>query len=453
LLFAFMLTIVFFVSEMILVRETSELHQFTSRSARLRVCFVAGVESVFTFSSPLELRSPVSLVTQSFSNYVLVFITAIFSALITSQLTASQANNPPPAMATLAGARIGIQGVLLKSFVAGPRMNAVPIVYDTLDGAIVGFYGDNPDRLDGVATQTDIINYFQAVYGPTSSRKTVQTGRFTATGSAEPRGYLISRTLDRGSYSRFNIALQRLRESGQLAALIASDVPGPPPHDSSDISLPAVAVRAVFFATIAAACAMGGVFFTLLAYDIASGRLRHRIQEEPEVAPPVRQQVQHDTAETSFTDSLRRRIRQRIAAIAAGKSAAAAAAAAAAKGHRVPDDAGTGRMIVTSFSARHGPVPPVYFSVTPASPSLDPDSPGLESGPGRPPAMAAAAASEGGTDGSASDSEDSALGQARAVEWQRLQELAGDLRVLAAYVEARVRARVCVRLYLWSMSY
>jgi hypothetical protein len=286
LLFAFMLTVVYFVSEMTLVRNTSQLRKIKYRSARLRVCFVAAIESVFTFSSPLELRSPLSMVLLTVSNYVMIFLIGIFTALITSQLTASKANIRPPVLSAMAGARIGIQGVLLKSFVAGPRMNAVPIVYDTLDGAVAGFYGDNPDRLDGVATQTDIINYFQAAYVQTSTRNTAQTVPFTATGSPEPRGYLLSRELDPDTVERFNIALQRLRESGQLAAFIAADIPGSPPPDSSDIFLPAFVVRAVYITAVAAACAMGGVFLMLLLYDATSGRLfrprRERVPKAPD---------------------------------------------------------------------------------------------------------------------------------------------------------------------------
>jgi hypothetical protein len=157
-LFIFSITLIFLVAETFLVRNSSELRHIRSYSACLRISLIAAIETVFTFS----LRSPVSMLTVAVTSYVMVFHLAICTALITSQLTAKQANTAPPALESLAGARIGIQGVLLKAFLAGPRVNAVPVVYDVLDGPVAAFYaGDNPDALDGFATQTEIVNYFQ----------------------------------------------------------------------------------------------------------------------------------------------------------------------------------------------------------------------------------------------------------------------------------------------------
>jgi hypothetical protein len=161
-IFIFGITLIFLVAETYLVRNSSELRHIHSYSARLRISFMAAIETVFTFSCPFDLRSPVSMLTVAVTSYAMVFFMAVFTALITSQLTAKQANTAPPALESLAGARIGIQGVLLKAFLAGPRVNAVPVVYDVLDGPVAAFYaGDNPDALDGFATQTEIVNYFQ----------------------------------------------------------------------------------------------------------------------------------------------------------------------------------------------------------------------------------------------------------------------------------------------------
>ncbi len=33
-----------------------------------------------------------------------------------------------------------MQGLLLKAFLAGPRVNAIPVVYDTLEGPVADFY-------------------------------------------------------------------------------------------------------------------------------------------------------------------------------------------------------------------------------------------------------------------------------------------------------------------------
>jgi hypothetical protein len=161
-LFIFGISLIFLVAETFLVRHSSELRDIRSYSARLRVSLVAAMESVFTFSCPLDLHSPFSMLTVAVTSYAMTFVLAVFTALITSQLTAKQANAAPPALESLAGARIGIQGVLLKAFLAGPRVNAIPVVYDVLDGPVAAFYaGDNPDALDGFATQTEIVNYFQ----------------------------------------------------------------------------------------------------------------------------------------------------------------------------------------------------------------------------------------------------------------------------------------------------
>ena len=169
-LFIFGTTLIIFIAEIFLVRNSSELRRIRSYSARLRISLIAAIESVFTFSCPLNLRSPVSMLTVAVASYVMIFFMAVFTALITSQLTAKQANTAPPALEGLAGARIGIQGVLLKAFLAGPRVNAIPVVYDVLDGPVAAFYsGDNPDALDGFATQTEIVNYFQVLHEPCRS--------------------------------------------------------------------------------------------------------------------------------------------------------------------------------------------------------------------------------------------------------------------------------------------
>jgi hypothetical protein len=434
-LFAFVLTAVYFVSESSLVRNSSELLQIKYRSARLRVSFIAAVESVVTSASPLELRSPLSMFILYVSKYLLIFIMAIFTALITSQLTASQANNPPPGLSALAGARIGIQGVLLKPFVAGPRMNAIPVVYDTLDGAIVGFFADNPDRLDGVATQTDIINYFQAVYGPDSPRQTVQTDPFTAAGSPEPRGYLLSRALDSDVVTRFNSALERLRESGQLAAFIAADVPGPPPDDSNDISLPDTSVRAVFLAAKAAAGAMGGVFLALLLFDAAYGRLLrpkgHRAPKAPVVVPP---RGGHDTAGTLSRNGTRRRIRQRNGVLAARRAEAAAASTAVeAGGQGWLGGAGEARPAGGQMqgTGAAGISAEVCFATSAAPASLGPSSPGSDM-------HAAEEEEEEGVRDSDGLAGADAVSAGGAADRQRVQALARELRAIAAYVRAQV---------------
>ena len=156
-------TLVIFLSETRAVRRSSELLQIKSHSARLRLSLVCSVETVFTMGSPMELRSPVSTAAVAGLSYTMIFVLAIFMALITSQLTTAQSGALPPPLASLAGARIAIQGNLLQPLLVN-TVRAVPVVYATLDGAVASFYNGNRDRLDGFATQTEIVNYYQAAY-------------------------------------------------------------------------------------------------------------------------------------------------------------------------------------------------------------------------------------------------------------------------------------------------
>ena len=108
-------TVVFFVAESFLV-DASRLLKYRSLSGRLGASFLAACEHVLTFGSPLELSSAVSGVFRSVVTAVTVFLLAVFGALITSQLTVSNLQAGPPALADLRGARIAIQGVLLRDF-------------------------------------------------------------------------------------------------------------------------------------------------------------------------------------------------------------------------------------------------------------------------------------------------------------------------------------------------
>jgi hypothetical protein len=96
-LFIFGIALIFLLAESLLVRNSSELRHIRSYSARLRVSLIAAIETVFTFSCPLDLHSPFSMVTVAVTGYAMAFFTAVFAALLTSQLTAKQAATAPPA--------------------------------------------------------------------------------------------------------------------------------------------------------------------------------------------------------------------------------------------------------------------------------------------------------------------------------------------------------------------
>ena len=149
-------TFFFLLAESLLVAE-SELLEIRFLSSRVLTCFVSSVESVITGGCPLELKSPVSHVFHIAVNYAMVFMMTVFIAVITSQLTTATIGVATPELQDLAGARIGIQGVLLQAFLEGPGIRAVPVVYSDLEAPVARFYQDNPDRLDGFATQVRAV--------------------------------------------------------------------------------------------------------------------------------------------------------------------------------------------------------------------------------------------------------------------------------------------------------
>ena len=130
--------LVFFICESFLV-ETSHLLHYRCLSARFGASLIAASEQVFTFSSPLELSSPISGLFRTTITAMTVFLLAVFGALITSQLTVSNLLAGPPTLSNIRGARIGIQGVLLRDFLqvrrtpppepalAAPRQSPHPI--------------------------------------------------------------------------------------------------------------------------------------------------------------------------------------------------------------------------------------------------------------------------------------------------------------------------------------
>jgi hypothetical protein len=113
--------IVFFIAEGFLV-ESSHLLHYHCYSARFGIALLAASEHVFTFGSPLDLSSPISGFFRSAITAMTIFLLAVFGALITSQLTVSNLLAGPPTLSSIRGARIAIQGLLLKDFLqVNPR--------------------------------------------------------------------------------------------------------------------------------------------------------------------------------------------------------------------------------------------------------------------------------------------------------------------------------------------
>jgi ABC-type amino acid transport substrate-binding protein len=255
--------VIYFLAEM--TTTSSPLYEIKSYSGRLGQCFMIAVDNLLSVATVMELTSPVSILLRAIASYASLFLVTIFIAIITSRLTAATLHSSATTLQDIAGARIAVQGLLMRPFLQSPQTNAVAVVYDTLDPAVAGFYGANPDRLDGFAGQPEIVDYYRRLYGANSSDPYVVLDPFTLTGSPEPRGYLLSKGLDRAVANRFNAGLQALRQEGRIAELMERDVPaGEPEAPAADISIDAGAVYVVRIVCIAAAA----TYFVVSPYTI-----------------------------------------------------------------------------------------------------------------------------------------------------------------------------------------
>ena len=245
---------IYFFAEM--STKSSPLQAIPTYSGRLGQCFMIAVDNLLGVATVMELSSPVSIFLRAVASYFSLFLVTVFAAVITSRLTAASLSASTTALQDIAGARIAVQGVLMRPFLQSPQTNAVAVVYDTLDPAVAAFYGDNPDRLDGYAGQPETVDYYRRLYGANSTDPYVLLDPFTLTGSPEPRGYLLAKGLDRGVAGRFNAGLQALRQAGRIAELLERDVPtAEPPAAAGDIAIDAGATYVVRIACIACAAA------------------------------------------------------------------------------------------------------------------------------------------------------------------------------------------------------
>ncbi len=68
------------------------------------------------------------------------------------------------------------------------------------------FFTDNPDQLDGIATNPEILQYLWSTYG-SSLKRYCMTASLAVSGSPEPRGHLLSKALDVDTARRFDIIM------------------------------------------------------------------------------------------------------------------------------------------------------------------------------------------------------------------------------------------------------
>jgi hypothetical protein len=183
-----------------------------------------GLSVEFSSTSVLGQRvnfsNPLSRATKTLVGFVNLIIMNILGAVVTSKLTASSINSATPSLSSLKGARIGIQleGTTLQSYIQSPQISAAAVLKDSLTGLAKDFFCSNPDRLDGFATNPEILKYLWSVYG-TGDQKFCITDPFAVSGSPEPRGFLLNKNLDPDIVRRFNIGMQYLRDQGRVANL------------------------------------------------------------------------------------------------------------------------------------------------------------------------------------------------------------------------------------------
>ena len=194
--------------------DRSLIHAQTTLNGKL------GLSVEFSSTSILGQRvnftHPMSRATKTMVGFVNIVIMNILGAVVTSKLTASSIQSASPSLSGLKGARIGIQGTTLQAYLQSSKISAAALPKDSLTGLARDFFGANPDRLDGIATNPEILQYLWSTYG-SSVQKYCMTDTFTSSGSPEPRGFLLSKSLDPDVERRFNIGMQYLRDQGQLA--------------------------------------------------------------------------------------------------------------------------------------------------------------------------------------------------------------------------------------------
>eukprot|EP00759_Apiculatamorpha_spiralis_P037111 PhF_6_TR37130/c0_g3_i5/m.54606 len=181
-----------------------------------------------------------SQVSRSFSKAAalgVIFVLCIFSAVITSKLTASGILHDDVPLTALRGRTIGLSSDGLKPFLERFGMRIVTIPQYTLFAA--DFYAGKYPEIDGFATSVEVIRYLQNLYEGSRLGYT-ESEHFTVSGVYDLKAFPINRKrVPPADQRRFNLELERMRQDQTLALLFEKYLSYESDSDSGDIPLDA----------------------------------------------------------------------------------------------------------------------------------------------------------------------------------------------------------------------
>eukprot|EP00759_Apiculatamorpha_spiralis_P059418 PhF_6_TR997/c0_g1_i3/m.1969 len=214
-LIGFMSIIIFFAEH---VDESSDIHD-VSPWQRFFWSIEMAFESAFCFSTSEKLSSQLSRSIRPLVAIVGLFLVTILGALITSQLTASSLNVDATDPSQIRGTskKVAISSSTLKPYF--DSLNVQTTLIDDINIFAQQYYlGAHSDYV-GFCSSTEVVTYLHNVYSA-SKKGYLVTSSFMPTGSFVLKAFPMSKAVPSTIKAKFDLALQNIREDGELAGLI-----------------------------------------------------------------------------------------------------------------------------------------------------------------------------------------------------------------------------------------